>query len=390
MVFFPAPQQQLVPALAMPQLSYLPHSSCLQPGMCLAYPVCFPSAFEATLSSGQPLAVVLAVIEDRSAASATEEAEEGPALEEEAREDDDAHEISPQSWGPGRTSKSQARRERRKRSELRKASVAAAPSYLPCKPPPKDCGEAPVQRLCCNLLSEEGSRQAALCIQRSPEGLELYARQVRKRLGEYMSNAFAASVVTLLLQRIPYGRKAKRGSEFEQLLMEVIEALPRACTNPLGREVYLQLLARVEEEGELPSQTSKLLLERLCQQLPVLVDSSQAATVLKRALGLQSFQAPLLASLQERLASVCRSNEGCDFLSGVLRKHRTPQLAMALLESQACFRLLWRNAKWCSLLVQASSFGHLHQRELAERFRASTPEEQMKIPLSIKRSALWT
>lgn len=405
MVFFPP--QQLVPSAAMPQLSYLPHAACLQPGICMAYPVCLPSAFEAVLSSGQPLGVVLAVLDDHGspvaapAPIAAVETEAAPRLPS-FRLEEDSPGISPQSWGSSvYTTKSQARRERRKRSDRRKAReapVSASSALLPLGPSRKDGLEAgllgeqqwlPVQKLC-NLLSEEGSREAANHIQRSPEALEHYAVQVRKRLGEYMSNAFACSVVTLLLRRIPYGRKAKRGSEYEKLLVEVIEGLPRACTNPLGREVYLQLLARAEEEGELPSQTSKLLLEKLRRNLPVMIDSSQAATVLKKALSLQSFQGSLLENLQEQLGVVCRSSEGCDFVSFVLRKYQLPQLAMALLESQACFKLLSKSQKWCSLLVQASSFGRLHQKELAERFRASTPEEQMKIPLSIKRSALWT
>lgn len=403
MLFFPP--QQLVPSTAMPQLSYLPHAACLQPGICMAYPVCLPSAFEAVLSSGQPLGVVLAVLDDHdsSVAAPCAAAEtEDPLFPSFRPEEEDSLGISPQSWGSSvHTTKSQARRERRKRSDRRKASEASVSAFsarLPLSPSKKEGLEAgllgeqqwrPVQKLC-NLLSEEGSREAANCIQRSPEALDLYVVQVRKRLGEYMSNAFACSVVTLLLRRIPYGRKAKRGSEYEKLLVEVIEGLPRACTNPLGREVYLQLLARAEEEGELPSQTSKLLLEKLRRNLPVMIDSSQAATVLKKAFSLQSFQGLLLENLQEQLGVVCRSSEGCDFVSFVLRKYQLPQLAMALLESQACFKLLWRSQKWCSLLVQASSFGHLHQKELAERFRASTPEEQMKIPLSIKRSALWT
>ena len=371
---------QMVPMV--PHLSYLSYSTSFQPGVTLAFPVSLPAAFEAALSNGQPLGVVVAVIDS----IATPEGPSAPLADAQGEEESSARSC----WVSAGASKSQARRERRRRRGWR--SSGASPTKGSSRSPPVEGFEErwkPVHKIC-NILSEDGSREAAEDIERSPGALDAYSSNLRQRLGEYMSNAFSCSVLLLLLKKVPYGRKAQRGSVHEQLLVELIEGLPRSCTNPLGREVYLELLARASEEGDLPSQTSKLLLDKLCQHLGVFIDSSHAAVVLKKALCLQSFQGALLTSLQGLLGSVCRSNEGCDFLSFVIRKYSAQQLAMALLESQGCFKLLWRNAKWSSLLVQASSFGNLHQKELAERFRASTPEEQMRIPLSVKRAALWT
>jgi hypothetical protein len=379
-------QTQMIPMV--PHLSYLPYSTSFQPGVTLAFPVSLPAAFEAALSNGQPLGVVVAVIDS---IAAPEGPPEAPLGVDQGEEESSARYcwVSEGASKPQGTSKSQARRERRRRGYR---SSGASPLKAPARGSPVDGFEErwkPVHKIC-NLLSEEGSREAAEEIERSPGALDAYSSNLKQRLGEYMSNAFSCSVLLLLLKKVPYGRKARRGSVHEQLLVELIEGLPRSCSNPLGREVYLELLARASEEGDLPSQTSKLLLDKLCQHLGVLIDSSHAAIVLKKALSLQSFQGALLTSLQGLLGSVCRSNEGCEFVSFVLRKYSTHQLAMTLLESQGCFKLLWKNAKWNSLLVQASSFGNLHQKELAERFRASTPEEQMKIPLSVKRAALWT
>ena len=81
---------------------------------------------------------------------------------------------------------------------------------------------------------------------------------------------------------------------------------------------------------------------------------------------------------------------GCEFISYVIKKLSTAQVAMALLESQACVMKLCKNSTWSSLLVQASSFGNLHQRELAERIRRASPEDLLRMPLNVRRAALWT
>ena len=104
-----------------------------------------------------------------------------------------------------------------------------------------------------------------------------------------------------------------------------------------------------------------------------------------------SFKHMLLDALEKDIVSiVCQGGDvGCDFVSGLLRKEDSLKVAMALLESQACFQRLSRDSKWSSLLVQASSLGHVHRREMANRLRGCSAEEFMRLPLHIKKAGLW-
>ena len=112
--------------------------------------------------------------------------------------------------------------------------------------------------------------------------------------------------------------------------------------------------------------------------------------VLKKALQIDHFRVVLLASLQKNLEDLCDSALGCEFVSYVIKKLSAAQVAMTLLESHVCVMKLCKNPTWSSLLVQASSFGNLHQRELAERIRRASPEDLLKMPINVRRAALWT
>lgn len=217
------------------------------------------------------------------------------------------------------------------------------------------------------------------------------ALHVLKDLGKCLVNAHAAEVLTRVVREAPYGRAAARGSCFEKVFEGLIYALPRSAMNPLGKEVYLSMLLRVEAEAELLSQMSKMLRNKLVADFCVLISSPQSALVLKRAMSVASFKHMLLDALEKDIVSiVCRGGDvGCDFVSGLLRKEDSLKVAMALLESQACFQRLSRDSKWSSLLVQASSLGHVHRREMANRLRGCSAEEFMRLPVHIKKAGLW-
>ena len=379
------------------QLSYLPHMNCLYPGMTLAYPVMLPAPFQATLNNGQPLGVILAVLDDFGATY--DPPSHFPGAFQEEPKPCEPHSHVDEEWSPSchqqerhSGAKNQGRRDRR-RKRLGEGYVRSNRGVV--SPVILQPGSPEVPKIHNNLqasyiFTETGSKQVLAEIERHPESLEELASAVHWKLSDCLSNAFANSVVVALLNRMPYGRKARRNSVYEAMLVELTEALPRSCMHPLGREVYLTLLCRASEEADLPSRTTKLLVERISNNVGVMVDCSQARTVLKKALQLTSFRPTILASLQSNVDFICKTPHGCEFVSGVLRKYEATQLAMAILESARCFRNLSRDLKWSSLLVQASSFSQLHRSELAERIRSADPQDQMRLPLSVKRAALWT
>ena len=260
-----------------------------------------------------------------------------------------------------------------------RASAAAVPSS----------SEGPRESYQTSIFSSEGSRE--LMRASGPLAHQTCALDVLKDLGKCLVNAHAAEVLTRVVREAPYGRAAPRGSCFEKVFEGLIYALPRSAMNPLGKEVYLSMLLRVEAEAELLSQMSKMLRNKLVADFCVLISSPQSALVLKRAMSVASFKHMLLDALEKDIVSiVCQGGDvGCDFVSGLLRKEDSLKVAMALLESQACFQRLSRDSKWSSLLVQASSLGHVHRREMANRLRGCSAEEFMRLPLHIKKAGLW-
>lgn len=306
--------------------------------------------------------------------------------------------------------RSLGRRLRRKRQQLRRDTEAAVQPHTSPKSiltrnsrhvlqegsgeraaavPASSTGAASHEYHQQSIFSSEGSRE--LMRASGPMAHQTCALHVLKDLGKCLVNAHAAEVLTRVVREAPYGRAAARGSCFEKVFEGLIYALPRSAMNPLGKEVYLSMLLRAEAEAELLSQMSKKLRSKLVADFCVLISSPQSALVLKRAISVASFKHMLLDALEKDIVSiVCRGGDvGCDFVSGLLRKEDSLKVAMTLLESQACFQRLSRDSKWSSLLVQASSLGHVHRREMANRLRGCSAEEFMRLPVHIKKAGLW-
>lgn len=367
------------------QLTYLPPASFLQPFATIAFPVMLPAAFQGLLDNGQPLSVVVAVLDDLGGAASAAGSPVGPSQAPDAHDSssDGSEEQRPPSV-PVRPSRAKARRSRRGRARARQELAQSPPQQQPSGVHWQRKALVP------NFCTEEGSLQALAHLTRRPEDLDSFVTAAHKNLGQVLANAFATSVLVQLLRLIPYGRMAKRGSAHDLLLLELIQRLPRASMHPLGREVYLEVLRKASGENDLPSQMTKAFAEKLAEGLVVLVDCENSRVVLKKALQIDHFRVVLLASLQKNLEDLCDSASGCEFVSYVIKKLSAAQVAMTLLESHVCVMKLCKNQTWSSLLVQASSFGNLHQRELAERLRRASPDELLKTPLNVRRAALWT
>lgn len=380
------PQSPLTGSPTGVQLTYLPPVSFLQPFATIAFPVVLPAAFQTILDYGQPLSVVVAVLDDLGGAASTTASPVGPAQTPNAH--DSSSEGSEQQRPPSLPacpSRAKARRSRRGRAKAR-LELAQSPQHQQ----QPSCAQWQRKALIPNICTEEGSLQALAHLTRRPDDLDGFVTAAHKNLGQVLANAFGASVLMQLLRMIPYGRMAKRGSAHDLLLLELIERLPRASMHPLGREVYLEVLKKASGENDLPSQMTKAFAEKLSRGLVVLVDCENSRVVLKKALQIDHFRVVLLASLQKNLEDLCDSTLGCEFVSYVIKKLSAAQVAMTLLESHVCVMKLCKNPTWSSLLVQASNFGNLHQRELAERIRRASPEDLLKMPINVRRAALWT
>ena len=279
------------PSAASPtgvQLTYLPPVSFLQPFATIAFPVVLPAAFQAILDNGQPLSVVVAVLDDLGGAASAASSPVGPAQLPDAH-DSSSEEQRPSSL-PVRPSRAKARRSRRGRAKARLELAQSPPEQQP------SCLQWQRKALVPNFCTEEGSLQALAHLTRRPDDLDCFVTAAHKNLGQVLANAFATSVLVQLLRLIPYGRMAKRGSAHDLLLLELIERLPRASMHPLGREVYLEVLKRASGENDLPSQMTKAFAEKLAGGLVVLVDCEHSRVVLKKALQIDHFQVVLLAS----------------------------------------------------------------------------------------------
>lgn len=255
------PQMHHTEPSPLVQLSYLPHVNCLHPWMSLAYPVMLPIPFQTALSNGQPLGVVLAALDDPGNTCSPPAHLPTGFLEEPRGFKTHCHsqvieERAPPHYRQETFTRTQGRRDRRRRAlegHVRADSEAARPLELQSRSldASRNCDGLRAS----HIFTEAGCKQALAQIERRSESLEELARSVHSKLSDCLTNAFANSVVVALLTRAPYGRKARRNSVFEAILVELKEALPRSAMHPLGREVYLTLMGRVMEEGDLPSQT---------------------------------------------------------------------------------------------------------------------------------------
>ena len=110
------------------QLTYLPPVSFLQPFAC---PVVLPAAFQTILDYGQPLSVVVAVLDDLGGAASTAASPVGPAQTPNAH--DSSSEGSEQQRPPSLPacpSRAKARRSRRGRAKAR-LELAQSPQQQP-------------------------------------------------------------------------------------------------------------------------------------------------------------------------------------------------------------------------------------------------------------------
>ena len=339
------------------QLSYFPRLSELSKGFTCAFPMIMPVHMHAALNNGQHVSVLVAVLDDVVPVEAFPETApvEVP------------HAKTPDRQGRHREAKAGTAKWTRKGE------------------PSTSLRSVDVRSLC----TEDGSKEACRKMAVDAHVAEEYASFVKGKLGTLMQTRHGSRFVCAMIERLPYGRRAAFESDPDVIFSEVIDALPRAAMQATGKNIYLSLLSKAENEGTLPSKTTRTLVERLARYLSVMVQCSQASQVLTEAFKVPSIRKVLEAVVVDLVGDVCKTPPGCQFLLHILEHLRSEEVAMAILESTECFQSLSWDADWSKILVRAGNFGRLHRAQLAERVRRASLEEHQKCTQEVKLAALW-
>jgi len=239
------------------------------------------------------------------------------------------------------------------------------------------------------LCTEDGCVEACRQMSVSENMVYEYAHCVRGNLGMLSQTRHGSRFICAMIGRLPYGRQAAFESDADRIFAEVIDSLPRAAMQATGKSVFLALLTKADQEGVLPSKTTRTLVERLSQYLAVMVQCSHASQVLVEAFKVKSVRKVLEASVVDLVGDICKTPPGCSFLLYALEDLRSEEVAMAIVESRECFRSLSWDTVWCKILVLAGGFGHLHRSQLSERVRRASLEEQQRCTREVKLAALW-
>lgn len=339
------------------QLSYFPRLSELSKGFTCAFPMIMPVHMHAALNNGQHVSVLVAVLDDVGP---------GEALPETAPVE------VPQAKKPDRHGR-------------RREAKGGTEKWIRREEPSTSLRSVDVRGLC----TEDGSKEACRKMAVDAHAAQVYASFVKGKLGTLMQTRHGSRFVCSMIERLPYGRRAAFESDPDVIFTEVIDALPRAAMQATGKNIYLSLLTKAEQEGALPSKTTRTLVERLAKYLSVMVQCSQASQVLTEAFQVPSIRKVLEAVVVDLVGDVCKTPPGCQFLMHILEHLRSEEVAMAILESTECFQSLSWDADWSKLLVRAGNFGRLHRAQLAERVRRASLEEHQKCTQEVKLAALW-
>lgn len=339
------------------QLSYFPRLSELSAGFTCAFPMIMPVQMHAALDNGQHVSVIVAVLDDVGPSEALPEP--APVKVPQAKKPD--------------------------RHERRREAKAGGAKWTRRGEPSTSLHGVDVR----SLYTEDGSKEACRKMAVDAHVAEEYAGLVKGKLGTLMQTRHGSRFVCSMIQRLPYGRSAAFKSDPDTIFTEVIDALPRAAMQATGKGIYLSLLTKAENEGALPSKTTRTLVERLSRYLSVMVQCSQASQVLMGAFKVASIRKVLEAVVVDLVGDICKTPSGCHFLLHILENLQSEEVAMAVLESSECFQSLSWDADWSKLLVRAGNFGRLHRAQLAERVRHASLEEHQRCTHEVKLAALW-
>jgi hypothetical protein len=192
-----------------------------------------------------------------------------------------------------------------------------------------------------------------------------------------------------LIEALPYGRQAAPEGAPSHVMMEVFGTLPRAAMHPAGRTIFAAILAKVQTEGPVLSKTTRVLAQRLAQDLAPLVQSPHAAPIIAEAFMVPALRRVLEPAAAHSVDAFSKTPQGCHFLAHLLDHLHSAEVAMAILESPQCFQSFACDADWAQLLVAAGNFSATHHAQLTSQVRVLPVDQQARCLHRVKVAACW-